>query len=240
MALVNCKECGGSVSTSAATCPKCGAPVPSIASKARTLGGQLWLVTKLLVGALFFFIVYQCTTLTAKMADAPGAPERLAKALVPSAPATPPIPTINPPSEWYHRTSDDPLSKRPTKVASIDSVDQLTLDFPYKGTNYGHLSVRQSPRDGLTAYFTIDKGQLICHYGDNCQVSVSFDEAQPANFRMLGAADSDSTVLFFADAKRFINGASRAKEIRVSATIFQGGQPTLTFRTVSPLVWPPK
>lgn len=240
MALVNCKECGGPVSTAAANCPKCGAPVPSAASKAKELGGQLWLVTKLLVGGLFFYIVYQCTAITGKMADAPGAPERLAQVLAPSPPTTPPIPTIDAPSEWYHQTQDDPLSKRPTKAASLSSIDQLSLDFPYKGENRGHLWVRQSPRDGLTAYFSIDKGQLICHYGDNCQVSVSFDEAKPVTFRMIGAADSDSTVLFFSDAKRFIAGATRAKEIRVAAIIYQGGQPTLTFRATSPLVWPPK
>lgn len=42
MALIPCGECGASVSTLAAACPKCGAPVVVPASIASTSKGPLW------------------------------------------------------------------------------------------------------------------------------------------------------------------------------------------------------
>lgn len=41
MALIKCAECGNEVSDSAASCPKCGAPVARAPEKVSTLGGCL-------------------------------------------------------------------------------------------------------------------------------------------------------------------------------------------------------
>ncbi len=60
------------ISDRATACPKCGAPLPSAGAKARGFASQAWLVTKLLVGALMLFIVYQCTSRMAGVADAVG------------------------------------------------------------------------------------------------------------------------------------------------------------------------
>ena len=45
----------------------------------------------------------------------------------------------------------------------------------------------------MTAYFTIERGQLICDYGEgNCAIQVAFDDAKPQRFVMLRSSDSSS------------------------------------------------
>jgi len=56
MALVQCKECGNEVSTSASACPKCGAPVPRQRPKSKALlfvlGGVGLLLGTCLIGVV--------------------------------------------------------------------------------------------------------------------------------------------------------------------------------------------
>jgi hypothetical protein len=247
MALKACIECGTEISAKAATCPKCGAPVKSAARAARGFASKVWLAIKLFVALIFGLIVYQCSAGISKEADAsrPASvvdPAPIAKLATPIQAAAPAPPTtLAEANAWEYRTTVDALSKKETKLATLTSVDQLALDFPYRGRNFGNLGVRQSPRNGLNAYFTIEKGQLICGFGEGeCRIKIAFDSAPPSNFNMSRAADGDSTVLFFNDAKRFIRAASAAKEIRVAAVVYQAGEPTLTFRASHGLVWPMK
>ena len=51
MALVKCAECGNDVSTSAASCPKCGAPGPTVAAMQQQLREQHELAKPYRLGA---------------------------------------------------------------------------------------------------------------------------------------------------------------------------------------------
>jgi len=59
MALIKCKECGSDVSSIAAACPKCGAPVASTSTVAAT-AGRVWTITKLLIGAVLLITIFRC------------------------------------------------------------------------------------------------------------------------------------------------------------------------------------
>lgn len=142
---------------------------------------------------------------------------------------------------WEYGSEPDKLTGKATAYAALQSDDQLALDFPYRGRNYGQITVRQSPRHGLDVYFQIEKGQLICGYGeDACSVVVVVDGKKPQRFAMTKPSDGTSNTLFFSNAKRFIDAARQAKEIRIAATVYHAGEPTLTFSTPTPLAWPPK
>jgi len=84
MSLITCKECGGKVSSNAATCPSCGAKPPKKTS------AFTWIV-----GGLFAFVVAKCTF---SGADEPPTRPVVASngatiaTAPPMAPATPPDP----------------------------------------------------------------------------------------------------------------------------------------------------
>lgn len=195
------------------------------------MGAKVWTGIKLVVGLIFGWIVFSCTT---AMTDS-GVVEKLA--------ALPPAPAIAqpapPPKGWQYQNSSDPLTGKPEAYATLVSDNQLSLDSPYRGRNYGKLTIRQSPRFGLNVYFEIEQGQLICGYStDECAVRVAFDGKAPQRFGMVKPADSSSTILFFADERRFIKAALAATEIRLAAVVYQAGEPTLTFKAAPPLIWP--
>lgn len=233
-----------SVSNQANACPKCGAPVPSIAKHAKKAASTVWTVVKVGVALVLGLIVFSCAGVMSKLGDAtPSSTPRAAAATatpIGSATSETGVRAI-PVSTWDYQTSADPLTKKPTSFASLRSDDSLSLDFPYRGENHGTLWVRQSPRHGFDAFFKIEKGQLICGYGsDACRVKVSFNNGSPVSFSMSKPEDSNSTTLFFDDAKRFVKLASTAQEIRVAAVVYQAGEPTLTFKPTTPLAWPLK
>lgn len=56
MAMINCKECGGSVSSEAMACPKCGivAPALSAEQKSQVIKQSMFARSRAFAGALFF------------------------------------------------------------------------------------------------------------------------------------------------------------------------------------------
>lgn len=78
-------------------------------------------------------------------------------------------------------------------------------------------------------------GQIICPISSDCKIQVRFDDGKPMDFPGSPSADHDSTIVFLKDAQRFINAASKAKQILVQANIYQAGSPILEFHSGKPL-----
>lgn len=150
-----------------------------------------------------------------------------------------PVPAKNPEgtTTWEYQTSADPMTSEPTKFATLESINSLDLDFPYKGKNTGQLTVRKSSKFGLNVIFSIDKGQILCRtYGD-CTVMIRFDDAKPVRFSGVPPADHSSTSVFLENPQKFVTLASKAKRILVQATIYQNGTPVMEFQALKPLEW---
>ena len=81
----------------------------------------------------------------------------------------------------------------------------------------------------------IERGQFVCGY-DDCFISVAFDDGAVQQFSANETTDHDTTVLFIANYARFIKQLRSAKEVRLSATVYQEGNPTFRFN-VEDLNW---
>ena len=138
---------------------------------------------------------------------------------------------------WVYSEDSDKMTSKQTSTATIKSANSLQLDFPYKGANYGEITVRQHPSYGLDVIISIDKGQILCRSYDNCPIEIRFDEKPPIRFSGNGAADNSSNVVFVSNEQRFISAAKTAKRILVRMNIYQAGAPVLEFNTPFPLVW---
>ncbi|QPS10623.1 hypothetical protein I6G66_11795 [Delftia acidovorans] len=136
---------------------------------------------------------------------------------------------------WQYQQQEDRMTSEKMQFAYIESNNSLNLPFPYAGKNHGTLTVRKQRKAGLEVYLSIEKGQIICPISSDCKIQVRFDDGKPMDFSGSPSADHDSTIVFLKDAQRFINAASKAKQILVQANIYQAGSPILEFHSGKPL-----
>lgn len=142
-------------------------------------------------------------------------------------------------AQWTYTDSADKMTGKKNFSASVTSDNQLTFDFPYKGDNWGLLTVRQHPQYGLDVLVSISKGQMLCHTHE-CTISVKFDDGKPVKYSGTGPADHSSTSIFIDNASKFIAGAKKAKKILIQFNAYQNGAPVLEFTTPQTLDWPRK
>ena len=139
-------------------------------------------------------------------------------------------------ADWSYTDEVDPMTSKKVFYATTDSVNSLSLESPYAGRKYGHLTVRL--QDGANnVYVEIDKGQFVgCVTG--CPIMIRFDERPPVRFQGRGPADYSGTTVFVLPAGQFISLAKGAKMIRFQANIYKAGAPVLEFQA-NALTWPP-
>lgn len=139
-------------------------------------------------------------------------------------------------SRWRTDDSVDALTGKKTKTYSVESDNQVNLDFPYKGPQHGRLTVRRHPKYGLNIIFSIEKGQLLCHdssldYG-RCMVDVRFDDKPPRRVQMGKSSDGDPTYLFVSNEATFLKELVGSKVLIVQPTIFHNGNVPFQFQTI--------
>lgn len=140
-------------------------------------------------------------------------------------------------AQWSTDESQDKMTGKVRKTASVLSSDSLSLGFPYQGSNHGVLGVRRHPQFGLDVYLRIDKGQILCSSYRGCKVLVKFDAAAPVSFEGAESADHDSSIVFIENPNKFIGLARKAQSITVQIGLYQNGMQTLTFNTPGGLTW---
>jgi len=142
-------------------------------------------------------------------------------------------------ASWRYQTDSDAMTSKKTTHAILESSNSLNLSSPYKGTNYGTITVRKHPRWGTNVMFSIGQGQLMCSSYD-CKIQARFDDQTPVIFTGTESEDRDSTVIFLQNSSKFIGLAKKAKRILIQASIYQNGAPVLEFFAPTPLEWAPK
>ena len=142
-----------------------------------------------------------------------------------------------PTSKWEYRESEDAMTSKVTKFASITSEDSLSLGFPYSGLNYGYLTVRKHPRSGTNVMVRVNKGQMMCQSYQDCTVTIRFDNDKPVRWAAVGPDDGSSETVFLHNEARFIERAKKAKRILISIPFYQNGSQVLEFVTPVSLEW---
>ena len=89
-------------------------------------------------------------------------------------------------ADWTYRSEIDIITGQSSKMAVITSSKSLNLKFPYSGTNFGSITVRQKPRQDLAVTFSVDVGQLACDAYSGCSINVRFDDAPAVTFNLYG------------------------------------------------------
>jgi len=113
--------------------------------------------------------------------------------------------------------------------ASVKSTNTVNFDFPYSGDQRGTLTLRTHPRYGRDVIFAIQKGQFQCPSYQGCKVLVRFDDAAPVPYSAAGPEDNSTETVFIRDYSGFVGKMTKAKTVRISASIFQEGSPVFEF-----------
>lgn len=131
--------------------------------------------------------------------------------------------------QWRYDADEEKMSGGTRRTASVESSNSVQFDFPYNGSQNGHLTLRIDPQYGKDVIFRIEKGQILCSSYDGCSVQVRFDDEKPVAFPATGAADHSTTVVFLQDYNRFLTKMRKAKRVRMSVNVYQQGSPVFEF-----------
>ena len=140
-------------------------------------------------------------------------------------------------SSWSYSEDVDQMTSKVKTFARLTSTNQIKLDFPYSGNNWGYLTVRRHPQHGLDVLVSISKGQILCASYSGCTVKVRFGDGQPMNFKAAPSDDHSSDIVFLMDARGFIERAKKVRDIKVQLNIYNHGSEVLEFTATDPLVW---
>jgi len=133
-------------------------------------------------------------------------------------------------AKWSYGRSEDAMTSRETRQASIQSENTVVFDFPYQGPQRGTLVLRDHPSYGKDVIFRIEQGQILCHSFSSCDVRVRFDDGTPERWSAAESADNNSTVIFLRNYNRFIQRLRSASVVRVQVPMYQEGNPVFEFR----------
>ena len=142
-------------------------------------------------------------------------------------------------NSWTYFSPTDQITGKTYKIAQLRSDNSLSLGFPYRGPNYGTLSVRQHPQYGLDVFVSVEKGQILCRGGDygRCTFKIRFDDGKAESFTAVTAEDGSTTVIFAAYPKWALEKLKTAKSVTVQMLMYQAGDQVLSFRSDVPLKW---
>lgn len=146
--------------------------------------------------------------------------------------APPPEEPVVPASRWTTQETPDELTGRPIHQTTALSASEFELDFPYQGPQRARLVIREHPRFGNDVMLRIERGQLTC-YSSDCRIDVVFDQGEVIRWRANPADGGSSEVIFLTQVDRFRREASRAREIRIAATVYSHGMLTFVFPGLS-------
>jgi len=243
MALIKCKECGNEVSSTAQTCPKCGAKV-----KKKT-GILTWIV-----GIVFAMVVIGMVSGNLEQSEQQEAKQQQAaetkskqeaekkrvEALTPEQKAEHEMKVAEERAAkeaqerreqgiaWNYRTDTDKMSAKETRYATLRSINTVNFDFPYQGDQRATLTLRAHPRFGKDAILSVEKGQYQCGY-DSCSVKVRFGDGGARSFGANEPDDNSSEYLFIEDYATFLANVRKVEKIYIEASFYQEGNRVFEF-----------
>ncbi|MES2000308.1 MAG: zinc ribbon domain-containing protein [Pseudomonadota bacterium] len=225
MAITKCKECQADISTTAEACPKCGAkqvPSPTLSSG---FGKFILLVIGIIVALAAIGQYFAPSTPTNDSSSATSDDISNNDTLA----AVEPQPTPQPGSQWQYEQESDPMTSSVTRYAQITSTNAVNFQSPYSGAQNATLVIREHPRHGKNIIMSIERGQILCHSYEDCNVLVRFDDQKPVTYAGAGPADNSTESLFIRNYSKFMTSLKKAKRVRISTEIYQEGSPVFEF-----------
>jgi hypothetical protein len=254
MPMIQCPECQQTVSDLAPNCPNCGAPIaarpqvypppspaaPPPAQAPAKKAGCVKMGCAILGGLFLLGLVASLVMNGGKSTRSAATSTSTASTTTPAA-GTSSEPAA-PESQWSYTHTDDAMAKGTVHEASVKSSNTVEFRFPYAGPQHGTLTLQTHPRYGKNVIFNIEKGQIPCPSYQGCKVLIRFDDSAPVHYAAVGPEDNSTETVFIRDYTQFLAKMQKAKTVRISANIYQEGEPVFEFdvRGFDPSQYKPK
>lgn len=127
---------------------------------------------------------------------------------------------------WNYFESQDKMRGTTTKYASLNSDNELTLGFPYKGGTTT-LTLRKGP-SGTDTYIEVN-GQFLCDDYSHTTVAVKFDDGPIQRYGCSEPSDASTGILFIRNEAKFITQLKNSKHMIIETEMFQEGRQQIEF-----------
>ena len=134
-------------------------------------------------------------------------------------------------SNWNYGQNVDKMSGEVTKWAMSDSLNKVSMAFPYNGGSEGSIIVFDK---NVKIY--ISKGQVMCSNYSGCQIRVKFDNEKPELYSAVGPDNGKHDYVYlgvegygYPGAKTFLNKLKTAKKVLISLEVYQENEPVWEF-----------
>jgi len=131
--------------------------------------------------------------------------------------------------QWRYLSTEEGMSGKNSRTASVYSNNTINLDFPYAGAQHAQLILRRHPRWGNSVILSIERGQILCHTYGNCRIGVRFDDGKVMRFSGNPPSDNSSEYVFIPAFGTFMKQLPKAKTVKIEVEIYQGGSPVFEF-----------
>ena len=132
--------------------------------------------------------------------------------------------------KWRYRDFTDEASGKKGTRALLSSENSVNLSFPYSGSQYGELEIRNHPRWGFDVIFSLQRGQIVSSSSwNNKTIVIRFDDGEAKTWGYNEAGDNSSEHAFIKPEGQFESMMKRAKKVYITPTIYQDGSRTFRF-----------
>jgi len=137
-------------------------------------------------------------------------------------------------SKWTYSESVDEMRGTKTRLATLESTNELKFGFPYDGGTT-QLMLRQRPQDGLNVILEV-KGQFVCNSFSDDKITAKFDDGPIQSFGCAEPSSGGTGTLFVKSEKRFLESLKKAKTLTIEAEFYEAGPRQISF-DVAGLNW---
>lgn len=220
MALAPCRECGSPCSSSAATCPQCGAavpvPPPPPPRKKPAVRPALLIGGALILAACIALIQQQAVD------EAPAAP----------ADATP-QPTA---TRWLVRTSKG-ADGQDVHLATLLSANMIELERP-KGLQPAQLVLQRRGTSKKTDIMVrMPRGVFACDQ-DGCPALVRIDQGADRAYTAYRPTEGDQDTVFIGQPDKLLAAIRAGKGFVIGLKLHNGGPTGFAFTPPGEPAWP--
>ncbi len=135
-----------------------------------------------------------------------------------------------PATPWSYRTDRDEMRNAETMFATIASVNDVPVTWPYTPSP-ATLMLRRKPAEGLEVIILID-GQFTCSLSGD-RVAVKFDDG-PIQRYGCDEAIGGTGALFIRTPQRFLTNLREAKKVIIEMPVYQAGTVQMTWEITTP------
>jgi hypothetical protein len=132
-------------------------------------------------------------------------------------------------AKWTYNSSQDPMTGRPARYATILSENAVNFGFPYNGLQRGTITIRDHPTYGHDVIFSIERGQIQCPSYEDCAIRIRFDLEEASQWSAVGPSDNSTTSVFIRNHELFVAKLRAARTVLVQIPVYQEGEPLFEF-----------